>query len=227
VCRFFLVRQWMVGFHERWKISSPDEQLKKSVYNVSYIKRNIEISFRNVMNLHFRIIRSYFFKTILVLSSHLVDLHVKCSLFSPDLNKIWRVLSFRNLLGVIGRPVLKTDNLTICEPIVWRKCGNLDVSQRYAPPWPFTGTALPFFISGLLDPEDEGRYVPPKRRLTFSGLHSVISHHHRCENKSYNPRIYFHKNSFSGSQIVSYVLSGGGWSYAENLTGNPQGSECA
>jgi hypothetical protein len=82
----------MIGFHESWKIYSPCEQLKnKTVYNVSYIKRNIETSYRSVTDFQFRIIRSYFFKTILLLSSHLVDLHVKCSLFLPDFNENWSV----------------------------------------------------------------------------------------------------------------------------------------
>jgi hypothetical protein len=41
-------------------------------------------------------------------------------------------ISTRIFLGGKGRPALKADNLTaICEPIVQRKCGTLDVSQPY------------------------------------------------------------------------------------------------
>jgi hypothetical protein len=72
---------------------SPGEQLKKSLYNVSYIKINIETSFHRIMDFHFRIMTSCFFKTILV-SAHLVDLHVKCSLFCPILTKLGGVNKF-------------------------------------------------------------------------------------------------------------------------------------
>jgi hypothetical protein len=43
-------------------------------------------------------------------------------------------ISTKNLPGVKGRPARKTNNLTICEPIV-QKCGDLDVSEPYGPPW--------------------------------------------------------------------------------------------
>jgi hypothetical protein len=42
-----------------------------------------------------------------------------------------------------GRPVIKADNFTaICEPTVWVKCGNLNVSQTYGATRPVTGIAL-------------------------------------------------------------------------------------
>jgi hypothetical protein len=45
------------------------------------------------------------------------------------------------------RPARKADNLkAICEPIVWRKCGRLDVSQSYGPTRSVTGITLLFYL---------------------------------------------------------------------------------
>jgi hypothetical protein len=52
--------------------------------------------------------------------------------------------STRNFPGGKGRPARRADNLTaFCEPIVYTKCGSLDVSQSYRPSRPLTGIALP------------------------------------------------------------------------------------
>jgi hypothetical protein len=55
-------------------------------------------------------------------------------------------MSTRILLGLKGGWHIGLTLAAICEPIVYTKCGSLDVSQPYGPSWPVTVIALLLFL---------------------------------------------------------------------------------
>jgi hypothetical protein len=57
-----------------------------------------------------------------------------------------------------------------------RKCGSIDVSKPYGPPWPVTGIALPFYLFSSYTPSNEmlqGDYEYISRRSDNPSSYNV------------------------------------------------------